>query len=218
MNYKVDHIPTNTPYNKRPGTKMNPEYITIHSTANLNSTAQSERDWLTNTSNARVASWHICVDENEAVEAIPLNEVAWHAGDGSKGPGNRKSISIEICESGDREKTLENAVELVAKMLKERGWGVDKLRRHYDWSKKNCPRILNYNNWEGWEIFKQQVKKELDITGESKIKILLHGQGKEVEGIFQNGTNYVPIRFLEQLGYDVGWENGAVTISYKGVK
>jgi len=140
---------------------MHPEYITIHSTGNPSSTARNERGWLTNPSNTRTASWHIVVDEKEAVEAIPLNEVAWHAGDGSSGTGNRKSIGIEICESGDRQRTLQNAVKLVAKLLKERGWGVDRLRRHFDWSGKICPRIMQSNNWAGWEQFKKDVAKEL---------------------------------------------------------
>ena len=77
------------------------------------------------------------------------------------GPGNWKSIGTEICESGNRAKTLQNAVELVADLLKQRGWGVDRLRRHFDWSGKDCPRILRENNWAGWEKFKQDVQKEV---------------------------------------------------------
>lgn len=157
MKYIVDHIPKGR---IRPGTKMTPTTITIHSTGNPKSTAKNERGWLTNPANDRIASWHICVDEKEAVEAIPLNEVAWHAGDGN-GQGNRASIGIEICESGDREKTLANAVRLVVKLLKERGWGVDRLRRHYDWSGKVCPRILMANDWRGWKDFIKTVEKEL---------------------------------------------------------
>jgi N-acetylmuramoyl-L-alanine amidase len=169
MNYIVDHIPRNTPHNRRPGTSMHPEYITIHSTGNPSSTARNERGWLTNPSNTRTASWHIVVDEKEAIEAIPLNEVAWHAGDGASGPGNRKSIGIEICESGDRQKTLANAANLVAKMLNERGWGVDRLRRHYDWSGKICPRILMANNWQGWKDFIKAVEKELKPVEKTNI-------------------------------------------------
>ena len=165
MNYIVNHIPKSTPYNRRPGLAMVPQYITIHSTGNLNSIAQDERGWLINPKNDRTASWHICVDEKEAVEAIPLNEVAWHAGDGVKGTGNRASIAIEICESGNRQKTLENTIQLVAKILKERGWNTNKLRRHYDWSGKSCPRILMANNWAGWEQFKRNVQKELSGGG-----------------------------------------------------
>ncbi len=126
MDYKINHIPIGK---IRPGTKMTPECITIHSTGNEKSTALNERNWLTNPSNDRIASWHIVVDEKETIEAIPLNEIAYHAGDKK---GNNTSIGIEICESGDRAKTIQNAINLVAKMLYERGWGVDKLKRHYD--------------------------------------------------------------------------------------
>ena len=163
MNYIVDHIPKNTK-SRRPGYALKAEYITIHSTGNPKSTAINERGWLTNPSNAdQHTGWHICVDDKEAIEAIPLNEVAWHAGDGANGPGNRQSIGIEICESGDRAKTLENAAKLVAKMLHERGWGVDRLRRHHDWNGKICPRIFyDGGKWTGWQQFKQAVQKELD--------------------------------------------------------
>lgn len=172
MNYVVDHIPKSTPHNRRNGWVMKPEYITIHSTGNPQSTAKNERRWLTNPSNTRQASFHIVVDEREAIECIPLNEVTWHAGDGRNGTGNRKTISIEICESGNREKTLQNAIELTAKLLYERGWGVDKLRRHFDWSGKNCPRILNYNNWQGWTKFKNDVQKELNKLKQPKKEVI----------------------------------------------
>ncbi len=165
MNYIIDHIPRTTPHNRRPGVPMTPQYITIHSTGNPKSTARNERAWLTNPANKVTASWHIVVDEREAIEAIPLTEVAWHAGDGGSGTGNRKSIGIEICESGDGAKTLANAVKLTAKLLKERGWGVDRLRRHYDWSGKPCPRIMADNNWAGWERFKADVQREISGGG-----------------------------------------------------
>jgi len=157
MNYIKNHIPLTI--GKRPGTKIIPEYLTIHSTANPTSTALNERNWLLNPANDRAASWHIAVDEKEAIEAIPLNEMAYHAGTSK---GNGTSIGIEICESGDRQKTLDNAVNLVAMMLKERGWGIDRLKRHYDWSGKICPRILSDNNWRGWADFKNKVQEELN--------------------------------------------------------
>lgn len=165
MDYQIDYIPKSTPHRRRPGIPMKPEYITIHSTGNLESTARNERGWLVNPKNSRQASWHICVDENGAIEAIPLSEVAWHAGDGA-GPGNMKSISIEICESGDRAKTLENAAALTARLLREKGWGVERLKRHYDWSGKICPRIFyDEGTWAGWEQFKLAVQKILKEGG-----------------------------------------------------
>lgn len=162
MNYIIDHIPRSTPHNRRPGLQLRAETITIHNTGNPTSSARNERNWLTNPSNDRTASFHIVVDEREAIECIPLNEVAWHAGDGGNGPGNRTSIGIEICESGDYAKTLDNVAVLVARMLKERGWGVDRLRRHFDWSGKICPRLMYDNGrWTGWTAFCNMVEYKL---------------------------------------------------------
>lgn len=149
---------------------MNATTLTIHNTGNPTSTVQNERDWLTNPENTRTASFHIGVGENEVVECLPLNENAWHSGDGnSLTSGNRSSIGIEICESGNYAKTLNNAVELVAKMLKERGWGIDKLRRHWDWARpsdgyrKICPRLMyDDGKWTGWIEFKKRVNDILN--------------------------------------------------------
>lgn len=205
MEYKIDHIPRG---GIRPGTKINPTTITIHSTGNPSSTALNERGWLTNPSNNRQASWHIAVDSKMAVEAIPLDEVAWHSGNRA---GNNTSISIEICESGDRAKTIQNAINLTTSMLHERGWGVDKLRRHYDWSGKICPRIMSANNWDDWDNFKtiverevQKLKKTNDLTD---IKINYKGKIFTIKGVTANGTNYVPIRTIQEFGHKVGWDN-----------
>ncbi|HHY90530.1 MAG TPA: N-acetylmuramoyl-L-alanine amidase [Clostridiales bacterium] len=202
MNYKVDHISVSK--TKRPGNKMKPITITIHSTGNPNSTARNERGWLTNPSNRNSASWHICVDQQEAIEAIPLNEVAYHSGTQA---GNYSSISIEICESGDRTKTLQNAAELTARLQYERGWGIDRLNRHYDWSGKICPRIFSANNWEGWNGFKKQVQRELDKL-KSTVKIRYKGKLYEVNGYIQDGRTYVQLReTFEKLGFVVDWDS-----------
>ena len=163
-NYIVDHIPKTTKCNRRPGIAMTAEYITVHSTGNPNSKAVNERAWLTNPSNNATASFHIVVDETTAIECIPLNEVAWHAGDGN-GKGNRASISIEICESGDRAKTVENATLLIAKMLHKRGWGIDRVKKHQDWSGKYCPRIL-IPQWDGFIASVERELKKLKNTKE----------------------------------------------------
>ena len=224
MNYIVDHIPKTTPNNKRSGRKLEPKHITIHNTANEKSTAQNERDWLTNPSNNITASWHIVVDEREAIEAIPLNEIACHAGDGN-GQGNTASIGIEICESGNYEKTLENAVELVAQMLHERNWGIDKLRRHYDWSKKICPRLMYDNGkWTGWEQFKNDVQKKLDqmegnimeIKEPSIGQITVAVNGHKLKGVSVGGVSMIPVTSIAQaLGRQVSWDEQTKTATVK---
>lgn len=168
VNYTIDHIPKGTANNRRPALLMVATTLTIHNTGNPKSTARNERGNLTNPSNKRQASFHLVVDEHEAIECLPLNENAWHAGDGSGvKSGNRTSIGMELCESGNYAKTLSNAVELAAKLLKQYGWGVDRLRRHYDWSGKICPRLMyDEGKWTGWMEFKARVAAKLQPTKE----------------------------------------------------
>lgn len=164
MEYVINHIPIRK--GKRPGIKTNMTSITVHNTGNPSSTAMNERNWLVNPDNDRSASFHIVIDEKQAVECIPLDEVAYHSGTAE---GNSTSIGIEICESGNYKQTEQNAVELIAKMLVERGWGIDRVRTHKSWSGKECPRlILPY-----WNDFLSRIQKEMD-------KLLQHKKEDEV--------------------------------------
>lgn len=153
MEYVINHIPKRK--GKRPGIKAKMTSITVHNTGNPKSTAMNERNWLVNPNNNRVASFHIVIDEKQAIECIPLDEVAYHSGNSE---GNKTSIGIEICESGNYKMNEQNAVELIAKMLVERGWGIERVRTHKSWSGKECPRlILPY-----WNDFLDSIKKEVD--------------------------------------------------------
>ncbi len=72
------------PDSSRPGTKLySVEFVTIHDTANNNSTAgaQTHANILTN---GFSASWHYSIDDKGAYHSIPNDEVAWHAGDGAR--------------------------------------------------------------------------------------------------------------------------------------
>ena len=139
---------------------MTPKYITIHNTAN-DASANNEVSYMIN--NNYEVSFHYAVDDKEAVQAIPENRNAWHAGDGGAGTGNRYSIGIEICYSksgGSRFIQAEkNAAYLTATLLKKYGWGIDRVKRHYDWSGKYCPhRTMDM----GWQRFLNMVQTELN--------------------------------------------------------
>ena len=96
---------------KRPGAKIAVNYLTIHSTGNPKSTAQNERDNLARTTNTRKVSFNYVVDDKQIIECVPPGEITYHAGTNA---GNRSGISIELCESGNRAKTLANAAYFVA--------------------------------------------------------------------------------------------------------
>ncbi|WP_438347284.1 N-acetylmuramoyl-L-alanine amidase [Paenibacillus sp. FA6] len=216
MIYRKDHLPKGMAYNRRPGLFMSATTITIHNTGNLSSTAANERNWLTNPSNDRQASYHIVIDEREAIECLPLTESAWHSGDGSGSKsGNRTSIAIEICESGNYAKTLDIAVALIANMLKERGWDVDRLRRHWDWSGKVCPRLMyDDGKWTGWIDFKNRVSKELagkEVGLVVKANLIVYGKKIE-DALLVDGKTYVPLRAVgDALGVKTAWENKSKT-------
>ena len=137
---------------------MTPTRIVVHNTAN-DASADNEISYMRNNNNE--TSFHFAVDDKEVVQGIPLNRNAWHASDGH-GKGNMEGIAIEICYSksgGDRFiKAEQNAAKFIAQLLKEKGWGIDKVTKHQDYSGKYCPhRTLDM----GWERFLNMIRAEL---------------------------------------------------------
>lgn len=146
--------------------EMIPEYITVHNTAN-DASAENEITYMNN--NNYETSYHFAVDDIQAVQGLPLDRNGWHAGDGN-GKGNRKSIGVEICYSksgGDRfVKAEQNAVELIAQLLKERNWGIDRVKKHQDWSGKYCPhRTLDM----GWNRFIKMIEAKLETSSSNAL-------------------------------------------------
>lgn len=138
---------------------MTAEFIVVHNTAN-DATAENEVAYMIRNKNQ--VSFHYAVDDQEVVQGVPINRNTWHAGDGN-GEGNRKGISIEICYSksgGTRfDQAEKNAAHFIATLLRERGWSIEKVKKHQDFSNKYCPhRTLD----KGWNGFIQMIKSYLN--------------------------------------------------------
>ena len=180
-NYIVNHIGKmirGVKNTKRPSNPMDWEYITIHNTGNPNSNALGERAWLDNPKNTDSTGYHIVIDEFRAIECIPLNENALHAGDGRDGVGNRKSVGVEICESGNYAQTIKNAIDLTARLLYKKNKGVEFVVQHNRWSGKNCPRLLRQGN--NWNLFINAIDSKLnDLKRENEIKKPIEPNKKE---------------------------------------
>lgn len=138
---------------------MEPIGITVHNTGN-SASATNEIAYMIG--NFREVSYHYAVDEEHAVQGLPLNRNAWHCGDGN-GKGNRKTIAVEICRSTSEDESLfdraeENAAELIAALCKEYGWTTDDIYTHQHWTGKYCPhKTLD----RGWERFVNMVREKL---------------------------------------------------------
>lgn len=136
--------------------------VTVHETDN-NASANNEVAYMIRNSNQ--TSFHVGIDEKEAVQGIPFNRNAWHAGDGGNGYGNRNTISFEICKNYDPvkgttnisgtqlanyNKAKANAVKVIAQVMVEQGISgtVANVKTHNDWSGKLCPqKMLREGKW-----------------------------------------------------------------------
>ncbi len=135
-----------------------PSRVVIHNTAN-DAPAENEIRYMLN--RPEEVSFHFAVDDKEAVQGLPLDRNAWASGDG-RGVGNMEGVHIEICYSlsgGERfQKAEANAAALTASLLKQYGWGLERVTKHQDYDGKYCPhRTLDL----GWERFLDLVRQEL---------------------------------------------------------
>lgn len=125
------------------GSNFTPTEITYHQTSNL-SPSINERNYLNNRKDKAYVSFHIVVDESQAIECLPLNVTGWHSGDGSNGSGNKNSIGVEIARSTNvdlnlRDKAIDNGALLIANLMKQFNIPINKVRSHNHRSGKNCP-------------------------------------------------------------------------------
>ncbi|WP_432711145.1 peptidoglycan recognition protein family protein [Lysinibacillus capsici] len=167
--FKQTFLPANKYSIKTPYT-MVPQFITVHNTAN-DAPAANEIAYMINNNNQ--VSYHVAVDDKEVIQAIPFNSNAWHCGDGGGSSdskalkkGNRISIGIEICYSksgGVRYGVAEeNAVQYIAKLLKQYGWGIGRVKKHQDCNGKYCPhRILSEDRWNS---FLKRIEEAMKVN------------------------------------------------------
>lgn len=159
-----DFIPIGRP--NRPCLTMTPQYITIHDTDNEDYGADAKRHAQYLKTTDKTDSWHYTVDDKAIYQHLPLNESGWHAGDGYYGPGNRKSIGIEICMNPECDRTVaeKNAAWLVAKLYKEMPTLTtypEGVKQHYNWTGKNCPSVIR-GRVNGWADFCQLIVNEME--------------------------------------------------------
>lgn len=147
----------------RPAHPMSPKYITIHDTGNASKGAGAKNHAIYAGRGMHEVGYHFVVDDKNIYQLLPLNENAWHAGDGGNGTGNRQSIAIEICENpeSNRATAEKNAQQLTAYLMKKCGIPLSNVKQHYDWNGKNCPHIIRARK-NGWNDFIAAVKKEYE--------------------------------------------------------
>ena len=129
-----------------------PEYVVIHETDNWSKGADAKAHATAMKNGNLAGTVHYYVDSKSIYQTLDHSDGAWAVGDGQGKYGitNRNSINIEICVNPETDyyTAVDKAEQLAAFLLKQYGWGTDRLKRHYDASRKHCPRrILDEGLW-----------------------------------------------------------------------
>lgn len=155
-------------YNRsnRGGTPI--RYIVVHDTGNPSRGANATAHYNYFNGGDRSSSADFFVDDTQVLCVNDYYKYyTWHCGDGrgKYGITNRNSVGIEFCINvdSDRDKTLERTAQLVRELMQELNIPIERVIRHYDASRKNCPQSMSKNGWAQWYKFKEKLKGE-DLT------------------------------------------------------
>ena len=146
------------------------KFIVIHYTGNYSVGADAEAHYKYLQRATRYGSAHYYVDDRQIIQTIGDSRVAWAVGD-NQGKGrylngctNNNSISIEMCVNADadQKKTYKNVLELTKNLMAKFKVPVERVCRHYDVSRKDCPHNFRANNWAMWWQFKEDIKAPIE--------------------------------------------------------
>lgn len=187
------------------------EFIVIHYTANNGDTAKGNTDYFK--SGYHASSAHYFVDETSIWQCVADEDIAWHCGGNRQGVNggsffnvctNMNSIGIELCSrmNGEtyyfKDKTIENAVELVKDLMRKYDISADHVIRHYDVTGKICPNpfVVNQQKWLDFKkmISSQKTIKLPDVYYQTYVDRQWTRRIKNVSGY--SGTKYGIIRGL----------------------
>lgn len=137
----------------RPGEPL-PEVteIFVHYTANAGTSAAQNRSYFENLgiTGETSASAHFVIGfDGEIIQCLPLDEIGYAVKE-----HNYNSVSIECCylrEDGKFEDaTYESLIQLLGWLMKEYDLGPSAVKRHYDSSRKLCPKYY-VEHEDAWE-------------------------------------------------------------------
>ncbi|MBQ9493279.1 MAG: N-acetylmuramoyl-L-alanine amidase [Oscillibacter sp.] len=169
--YVRENFLTQNPYS-RPGTYLRKiNGVVIHYVGNPGSTAGANRSYFESLSDGRsgtYASSHFIVGlEGEALQCIPLTEIAYASND-----RNADTVSIEVCHPDADGKFNDVTYHRLAELAGWLCWKFDldpfqDVIRHYDVTGKRCP-LYYVEHPEAWERLRADIEAvRLRLTEEA---------------------------------------------------
>ncbi len=185
-----------------------PAYIVIHETDNWSKGADAKAHATAMKNGNLAGTVHYYVDSKSIYQTLDHTDGAWAVGDGQGKYGitNRNSINIEICVNPETDYyvAVGKAEQLAAQLLKQYGWGTDHLKRHYDASRKNCPRRIQA---EGrWPEFVQKTAAYMkgattvnNTTSTTKSSVTLTDKIEVQLPVIQKGSKGTAVSMLQAM-------------------
>ncbi|KAA0565350.1 N-acetylmuramoyl-L-alanine amidase family protein [Bacillus sp. CH30_1T] len=207
LNYRKDHVIKNK-YSRSGDPLIKVQAIVVHYTANPHANAEDHQEFFDGADggNYRYAGAHIFVDKDEAVEVIPLNEVAYQANEKEprlstlkattsyypEGNANLLTLSIEMCieEDGSFHPDTVERTRLVVKYLQNKFPQLrdtkNRVVRHYDVTGKICPKpfVDDVGAWKDFLNSIDQVEKK-ESKPAAKPQTKPSYVGKRAESIYR---------------------------------
>ena len=199
---------------------INPcNFITVHQTGNFDVGANAKKHSQL-LKNSFKSTWHITVDDTQAIQHFEYNVQCWHAGDGW-GKGNTQSIGIELCvnSDGDYNKTIDNAVDVIQQLMVLHNIPIQNVVQHNHWSGKNCPaQIRSCKNNICWNDFINKIGTS--VQPNKYVNLYIDNVKSKKDILHKNNKTYLEIdgklievrKIFETLGYKVTWKNNSVYI------
>jgi len=164
-------------------------YIVIHDTGNTKKGADSEAHFNYFNGGERGASADFFVDSKRVLQVNDYEQYyTYHVGDGKGKYGitNQNAVGVELCvnEDGDYETAFKNTVELTKHLMQVLNIPIERVVRHYDASRKNCPQSMDEAKWAA---FKAKVLEEKKMDCKFK-DISDHFAKKQIEELFKMGV------------------------------
>ena len=139
------------------------KFIVVHETDNTRSGADADaHSRLQANGNSRQASWHWQADDAEAVQSFTHDWSCWAAGSTK---GNNEGIQVEICvnSDGNYQRAVQNAADLVAKIMQDEKIPINQIVQHNYFSGKNCPKVMRSGRIP-FAKFIQMVQESIGLT------------------------------------------------------
>jgi|GEM_PF-4830012 len=190
------------------------KFLCKHETGNYQRTAGAANHaaWLYRETEM-IVGYHFTVDHDKIYQHIPIDEGAWHAGDGVGGDGNLHSIGVETCvnmfnyDRSKYEKAVNNTAWLFAKIINDHASLTfpGSVKQHFDFNGKNCPRQMRAAN--KWNDFLNQIEAYLggkDMSEEipviqREIAVRVNEMPTNEVGYLINNRTYVRAGYIGEL-------------------